>query len=475
MSLAFRESCRASRRVAGAVVLILATYIPTSATRAAEGPCVGSHGDEAIAACTREIDAAATPDRQLAPLYLSRGEAYYSRYDIDRALADINQAIRLDPQLAAAYDARGRVYHFHPERALFDFDAAIKLDPRFAAAYVDRGAAYRLDGKLDSALGDLDEAIRLDPDNPNAYEVRGAVYRDKGDFGRAIIDYGEAIHDDPQARFAYFARGQAYQSLGQLDAAIADYDHAIALGPFTRAYEVRGSAYQAKGNLQAAIRDFDEAVRRSPDDASALRARGIAKIAAGDGVGGNADLARAKRLTTMFGLAIPTIIRLHAALGLLGLLSGVVVLLGLMTANRSPRWTALFFITIGLADAGGLLLHDTTLVTAYPVGLSLGLLVVAAVARYVCGAERHWRWVYVIATIAALYLNVFVATPQAFLSLPFLMRLLPLDLAPVLFAGSLALTALFFCFCIVALLRYRPVVGADRPMNFSQPAGGSTL
>jgi tetratricopeptide (TPR) repeat protein len=475
MSVDFREFCRTSSRVAGALVLILAAYIPTSAARAAEDPCVGSHGDEAIAACTRDIDAAAAPDRQLAPLYLSRGEAYYSRYDIERALVDINQAIRLDPQLAAAYDARGRVHHFQPERALIDFETAIKLDPRFAAAYVDRGAAYRLDGKLDSALGDLDEAIRLDPDNPHAYEVRGAVYRDKGDFGRAIVDYSEAIHHDLQARFAYLARGQAYQSLGQFDAAITDYDHAIALGSFTAAYEARGSAYQAKGNFQAAIRDFDEAVRRNPDDAPALRARGMAKIAAGDNVGGNDDLVRARRLTTIFGLDISTIARLHAALGLMGLLSGAVVLLGLMTANRRPRWTALFFITIGLADAGGLLLRETALETAYPLGLSLGLLVVAAIALYVCGAERRWRWVYVTATIAALYLNVIVATPQAFLSLPFLMRLLPLDPAPVLFAAPLALTALFLCFCIVALHRYRPAVGADRMMEFSQPPGRSGL
>ena len=201
-----------------AVVLALATFIPSFVARAGDLSCIQSTGDEAIAACTREIGAAGPQDRQLAPLYLNRGEAYYSRYELGAALADINQAIRLDPQLAAAYDARGRVYHFHPDRALLNFDIAIKLDPQFARALVDRAAAYRLSGDLDRSLADLDQTIRLDPSNTLAYEVLGAVYRDKGEFDGAISAYSEAIARNSRNHFAYFHRGQVYQRLGQFDA-----------------------------------------------------------------------------------------------------------------------------------------------------------------------------------------------------------------------------------------------------------------
>jgi Tfp pilus assembly protein PilF len=468
MSFPSRDFCQTASPVVVAIVLVFAAFIPSFAARANDTPCVDSTGEQAITACTREIDAGSSQDRHLAPLYLSRGEAYYSRDELGAALADINQAIRLDPQFAAAYDARGRAYRFHPDRALLDFDIAIKLDPQFARALVDRGAVYRLNGDLDRSLADLDEAIRLDPDNTRAYEVRGAVYRDKGEFDRAVSDYSEALRRDPQNHFAYFGRGQTYQRQGQLDAAIADYDQTIRLAPSTRAYEARGGAYQAKGNLEAAIRDFDEAIRQTPDDEPALQARGIARLAAGNSLGGNADLAEARHLTTMFRLTT-AVTGLHAVFGLLALVSGAVMLFGMVRAKYQPRWTTLFFVTAGLTDAGVLLLHDVALMRDYPLALcALVLLITGAFAFYVRGAERHWRWVYIVASVTALYLNVQVATEQLFLTLPSLLRLLPLDPTPVFFAEPLLLTVPFLCTCIAALCRYRPGLWLKNSPDFAE-------
>jgi tetratricopeptide (TPR) repeat protein len=351
---------------------------------------------------------------------------------------------------------------------LLDFDIAIKLDPQFAGALVDRGAVYRLNGDLDRSLADLDEAIRLDPDNAHAYEVRGAVYRDKGEFGRAISDYSEAVRRDPQNHFAYFGRGQAYQRRGQLDAAIVDYDQAIRLAPSARAYEVRGGAYQAKGNLEAAIRDFDEAIRRTPNDMSALQARGIARLAAGDSFGGNADLAEAKHLTTMVRLTT-AFTGLHAVFGLLMLVSGIVMLFGMVRARRDPRWTILFFVTAGLTDAGVLLLHDVALMRDYPLELcALVLLITGAFAFYLRGAEHHWRWVYIIASVTALCLNVQVATEQSFLTLPSFVRLMPLDPTSIFFAEPLLLTVLFLCAGVAALCRYRPGLWPKNSLDFAE-------
>ena len=41
----------------------------------------------------------------------NRGFAYQSKGDYDRAIADLNEAIRLDPKLALAYNRRGLAYH----------------------------------------------------------------------------------------------------------------------------------------------------------------------------------------------------------------------------------------------------------------------------------------------------------------------------------------------------------------------------
>ena len=89
----------------------------------------------------------------------------------------IGQAIRLDPDFAAAYNNRGAARYDKGDLdgALKDFDEAIRLDPDFAAAYNNRGAARYDEGDLDGALKDFDEAIRLDPDYATAYAHRGFV------------------------------------------------------------------------------------------------------------------------------------------------------------------------------------------------------------------------------------------------------------------------------------------------------------
>ena len=65
--------------------------------------------------------------------------------EFERALADVNAAIRLDPSLAMAYNARGLINSKKGELdgALSDYNETLKLDPRNAAAYNNRGLVYR--------------------------------------------------------------------------------------------------------------------------------------------------------------------------------------------------------------------------------------------------------------------------------------------------------------------------------------------
>jgi tetratricopeptide (TPR) repeat protein len=49
------------------------------------------------------------------------------------------------------------------DRAIADLTEAIRLDPKYVWAYASRGEAYRMKGDYDRAIADLTEAIRLDP------------------------------------------------------------------------------------------------------------------------------------------------------------------------------------------------------------------------------------------------------------------------------------------------------------------------
>ena len=103
-------------------------------------PCVAAASanddDKTIAVCGALIDNEKTgkPDRVKA---LTARAAAYARKDmIDRAIADYDIALRLDPTLADVFNARGELWRKQGDRpkALADFGAAIKLNPEHPAA-----------------------------------------------------------------------------------------------------------------------------------------------------------------------------------------------------------------------------------------------------------------------------------------------------------------------------------------------------
>ena len=97
----------------------------------------------------------------------NRGKAYLSKGDDDRAFADYNQAIKLDPKYAAAYSNRGSAYELKGDydRAFEDYSQAITLNPKSASAYTSRGLAYERKGDYDRAIADYTEAVKLEPNN----------------------------------------------------------------------------------------------------------------------------------------------------------------------------------------------------------------------------------------------------------------------------------------------------------------------
>ena len=61
------------------------------------------------------------------------------------------------------------------EEAIAEYDQAIRLDPQYVLAYFNRGVAYHGLGEFQQAVEDLDEAIRLDPDFGRDYHNRGKI------------------------------------------------------------------------------------------------------------------------------------------------------------------------------------------------------------------------------------------------------------------------------------------------------------
>src|ERR1041385_4021786 len=100
--------------------------------------------DVAIAACSKIIQVSKARTNDLASTYYNRAIAYRQKNDLDNALSDYSDAIKINPKHARAFNNRGTMYKEKGalERAIADFSEAIRLDAKFAAAYFNRGNAY---------------------------------------------------------------------------------------------------------------------------------------------------------------------------------------------------------------------------------------------------------------------------------------------------------------------------------------------
>jgi TonB family protein len=158
------------------------------------------------------------------------------------------------------------------DSAISQFTEDIRLHPENGAAYDNRGFAYLQKGQVDKAIADFNVPIRMRPDDAHPYRNRAHAYEQKGDLSRAIADYSCAIELDPNRADDYNNRGAIYGTQRQWDKAIADFDAAIQKNPkLVEAYVNRGMAYDGKGEVAKSLTDFEEALRIKQGDPEVIR------------------------------------------------------------------------------------------------------------------------------------------------------------------------------------------------------------
>jgi len=157
-------------------------------------------------------------------------------------------------------------------------------------------------------------------------------------------------------------------------------------------------------------------------------------------------------------LGMTTFTAVHVLLSLIGIVSGLVVLFGLLTANLMNGWTVLFLATTFATSVTGFFFPIHGFTPALGVGiLSMFILAVTIAVRYGFGLTGAWRWVYVVGVVAALYLNSFVLVVQSFLKIPVLHTLAPSGSEPA-FTVTQGIVLVFYVVTgFLGVKRFRPV------------------
>ena len=288
--------------------------------------------------------------------YQWQGQSYYHKGDYQKAIANYNAAINLDPNADDFYldlgDARREhgnaqinnrplenvqaLYH----AAIEDYERAIKLNPNNDQGYFKKGLTWGLLAESEDLLGNSERAqelykkekeeyekgIVLDPYHTETYRFLGSVKSILAEFpvsqGNAekaqalwceiIQDYTKAIYLYPNDAKAYVLRGVTRYGLANSEAEHGntekaqelwhkviqeDYTPAIRLNPNDAlTYRLRANVKFRLTEYQAAIQDYTQTIVLNPKDAQAYYWRGQAEKALGRPEAAKADYEKAKKL-----------------------------------------------------------------------------------------------------------------------------------------------------------------------------------
>ena len=174
------------------------------------------------------------------------------------------------------------------DRAEADYNAALQIEPVDPDYYAKRGFYFIRRGRYDEAMTDFQKGGALDPKDGSYPYGEGQTYEKLGLHEKALERYTEAIRRNASVTTYYRERGSTYNYLGRFKEAVADYDKALALGysfPVPRETGManlgRGYALLHLDQYQRALDDFDAVLKwyRAPAMRSAGAARRIKDLA----------------------------------------------------------------------------------------------------------------------------------------------------------------------------------------------------
>src|SRR5215472_2701773 len=148
---------------------------------------------------------------------------------------------------------------------------------------------------------------------------------------------------------------------------------------------------------------------------------------------------------------------LHVIITLAAIGSGLIVVGGMFAPHRLPVTTALFLLTTALTSVTGFLFPIHSFTPALGVGtLACVILLITLFALYKEHLLGAWRWIYAIAAVASLYLNVFVLVVQSFVKVSALNALAPTQTKPPFAITQVAVLAIFILITLIAAIKFRP-------------------
>ncbi len=220
---------------------------------------------ERLSLCLRALEHGRT-----APALLAAASTSMEVNDLEAAARDLNEALTLAPDWAAAYFERGKLWLRldDMEQASVSFREAAERLPAFVSAWANLGAAL---GELDqpeAALAAFEHALTSDPANHQVLNNIGVVRRELGRLPEAEQACRQVIALVPDLAFGYYNLGHTLFLQGRYHAALGAYGEGQRRDPERNPVQASRLALckLATGDAWGAVRDLQQATTALPRD-----------------------------------------------------------------------------------------------------------------------------------------------------------------------------------------------------------------
>jgi protein O-mannosyl-transferase len=212
-----------------------------------------------------------TKDNYLA--HNSLGAALFDMGDIDAAIYQYNEALKIEPKymhaqnnLGAALANQGKY-----KEAINHYRESLLINPGYAEAHYNLGIALTSVGKSDEAIKEYKKAIQKDPQYASAYNNLGLALADNGNVNEAVINYKIALQTKPNFVKARLNLVSLLAKQRKYDDAVLELNKGLLIEPESLIlYSQLARLYDMKGEKGMAIKGYEKVLSIQPNSTQAL-------------------------------------------------------------------------------------------------------------------------------------------------------------------------------------------------------------
>jgi tetratricopeptide (TPR) repeat protein len=207
--------------------------------------------------------------KDASPAWRQVGDVYVDLLEFEKAVEAYQNAIKSDPNDAAAHLALGKLYldRNNPDRAILELSAALKLSPHVEGIHASLGRARRVGGDPAAAINILKQGVERNPADQEARYILGQTLLSAGrtDEGRREMDEYRRVQERISQTNSLFESAVQRAQSGELDRAEDLLKDTLRLAPqFAPAQRVLGAVLLNRGNTERALETLQQAVASNP-------------------------------------------------------------------------------------------------------------------------------------------------------------------------------------------------------------------